>query len=209
MFPAFRRTPRRALISFLVVSCLALVGGVAGAGAVVQEPDHSTGAPVSDDLYKILNRGQPFQCDPKDCHIKATISITSAQMRYLGLHSKTLAQGSPDGPVTAVLGERRQHNLYFLKLPASVGRAIKRHHVVSMSVKIKGGATWTGPALDGGDGADVTARSAATQTFTSTWPDPDDLSRMQWGQGSRYGCAPKAGGTIIIGYLHFGQQCPK
>jgi len=165
-------------------------------GGAAPPPDYSTATPIGDDLYKVLDRGLPFRCDASDCTIKATVSVSKAVARYLRLSSRTLASGTPTGPTTAVIGERRQHNVFFLKLPSSFERKVKARHVVTMKVKVK---------LT----ADFAAKYAPGGRWHSSYPDPDDLSDLQLGQGSRYGCAPKAGGAIIVGYNHFGGKCPK
>ena len=192
------------LLATLVIG----VGGAAGQGdcppgsegcsgqTQTPPPDYSTASPVSDDLYKVIARGLPFTCDAKDCTIKAKVSVSAAAARYLGLSSRTLASGSPGDPTTVVIGERRMHDVRLMKLPASFERKVKAKHVVAMKLKVKLTAEFAYLGAPGG-------------RWHSSYPDPDDLSDLQLGQGSRYGCAPKAGGAIIIGYLHFGGKCPK
>jgi hypothetical protein len=202
----------RLLLIVLAACCLFTPASLGAA----TPPDHSTGAPVGDDLYVVLDRGQPFQCEPTsssltfpECEIEARITITAAQAKVLGLKSRVLAHGTAKGPVTARIAGRREHNLYFLKIPAAIKRRIKARHIVTMKVVVIGSARWESPAVPAGESG--TATPAEPRTATWPDPDPDDLNDRDtsWGQGSRYGCRPLAGGRMINGYEHFGQKCPK
>jgi hypothetical protein len=143
--------------------------------------------------------------------------LSRGAVRYLGLKSQTLASETAKGPVTAVVDGQRDQDVYFLTIPAAVGRRIKSKHVVAMSVSVTGSATYQTAECNAGNSGNSGNSGCVpgpvmnhTETISDTGANQD-----AFGQGTRYGCFPigqgnlAGGGDLVIGYLKYGQRCPK
>ena len=201
-----------ALGGLIVGLTIALSGSAAlAAGA---QGNYDFAATHSDDTYKVLDRGVPFDCSPPPvdpsskavppCSIKVRISLSEGAVRYLGLKSPVLAHGTAKGPATA-------EHLYFLKIPAAIGRRMKAKHVVALAVSVTGTAEYQVVSTTPGPGESSTSQVVDyTQTIDET-----GANRAVFGQGTRYGCFPigqgplAGGGDLVIGYVKYGQTCPK
>lgn len=161
--------------------------------------------PASQDMYQALKQGEALQCIDDGCQVTvAKVSITRAEKKYLHWPTLTVAKGVPQGPVSKRLMGDMQDGLFILPLPAAFRTRVIAKHVVSMKVLITAKSRFT--AVESPDG---TISNTKNVTHLSSWPDPDRSPKTQWGQGSRFGCQPLAHGDIIIGYVKFGQSCPK
>ena len=177
-----------AVLGALALSALGWLSATPAAQAVPAAPattvvdPHVEVGPIGDSMADVLKNGQPFECDPWDespetsegagtrlptpaCHVFAKIVIRKSAARYLGLSSTVIAsRAATKGPVTAWIGTRREHNVYYVSLNASFIRRVQAKHVVGMNfVTISAMGTWQDAAPPAGDGV-------VHETF---YPGPD------------------------------------
>ena len=197
----------------------AVQAAIAAPAKVVVDPQVAVN-PLADSMADVLKNGQPIECDPVDesaltmgfmtgpplptpaCHVFAKIVIRKSAATYLGLSSPVIAFGAPTkGPVTAWLGNNREHNVFYVPLSPSFIRRVQAKHVLGMNYVVETVVgTWQDAAPPAGDGlvheTKYPGPDVRNQT-TSFYPPEGKL--MCW-----------VGGTLTVGIAApaGGGRCP-